>query len=150
MNIRISFIVLLIVCFSMCYGQKYIVFNVYGSPTINSNPIKTNQILTDKSNLNLGVNDRLLIIDENASRTLTLQGPIKGILSRIINSDQTVTKEVSQKYINYLMQKIKSESKSSSYMREAGTVYRETDSLTLKTLKQLQTLEAKDTLSNNE
>ena len=134
--ISLSILFLFFIAVGKC--EKYMVFTAKGTITSSGKTVAVGNELSETSNVKIPSGGVLSVIDEANNRVITVKGEYSGSVKAMLSSGNASKRDVTGKYMSYLKQKLTNPESSSKHMQTGGTVYRETDSLTLERLKNME------------
>lgn len=134
----VMLLAILILCGIHCIADDFTVFAVTGKANVGTKSVTKGMTLKATTEVIIGNNSKIVLIDEKNNKIVTVQGRTKGKVSDVVNSSNTSFKSVTAKYISYMKQKMTDTERDKDHMQSAGTSYRETDSIASEALKDLQ------------
>lgn len=136
--IRTVVFAMLLFCGFHCFADDFTVFSVTGKVNVGTESVKKGMTLKSTTEVIIGDNSKLVLIDDKNNKIVTVQGNAKGKISEVVKSSNSSLKSVTAKYITYMKQKMTDTARDKDHMQSAGTSYRETDSIASEALKNLQ------------
>lgn len=135
---RTVLLAIMLFCGIHCFADDFTVFSVTGKVNAGAESIKKGMTLKSTTEVVIGENSKLVLIDDKNNKIVTVQGSTKGKVSEVVASSNSSLKSVTASYITYMKQKMTDTSRDKDHMQSAGTSYRETDSIAAENLKKIQ------------
>lgn len=125
---------------SLLFAQDYLVYTVKGDVVSKDGEkvvkVETGMILGAKTVLVIPAEARLVVFCETSKELSTIKVEATDVLENLVNKQGNTTQQLTESYLAFIKQKITDSGnpQDKNYKQSAGTSYRETDSLLLKTL----------------
>lgn len=121
-------------------AQDYQVYTVRGDVAFKEGEklvkVAPKMVLGAKTVLIIPAESRLVLLCETSKELFTIKVKATGTIENLLKKQGNTTQQLTESYLAFIKQKITDtgNSKEKNYKQSAGTSYRETDSLLLKTL----------------
>lgn len=148
-----SLFFIFIIAFLSCNAKNYIVYNVKGVVTVNQGvSVKSGNVLSSSDILSVEKESILILLSEEDKKLYTIKEKCIGKLDDLVNKKECSVKQLADSYLAFIKNKILNTQNSKgkedkNFMQSAGTVYRETDSISI---EQIISNHRNDSLKRNE